>query len=56
MAAISRNLDSVAWKQNNLERHKQHFDPRENYLMSLNSKLEGFIKFYPTLLYARIEF
>ncbi len=60
IAAISSHLDSVASKQNMLvkisEKHEQHINDLANDLMSLTSQLEAFIKFNPTLLYARLEF
>ena len=38
------------------EKHEQHINDLADDLMSLTSQLEAFIKFNPTLLYARIEF
>ena len=59
LQAISAHLDSVADKQNLLvqvaQTHEEHITQLEHDLSLLSDVLEAFIKYNPTLLYARLN-
>ena len=59
LQTISAHLDSVADKQNLLvqvaQTHEEHITQLEHDLSTLSSVLEAFIKYNPTLLYARLN-